>query len=1365
MKTMKTKIIAIALVIVMMLGVMPISVFAADSDLIIAVDQKTALAGSTVTININFTNNPGISSTKLKVAYDDSILTLDSVSYNSELGGQSIQPQTLESPVTLTWVSPFANYSADNTFATLTFTVAEDAKANKIANISITYDPNDIYNMDETNIDCSVKNGSVTVVKGVPGDINGDQLCNNKDITRMFQYLAGWEVYVNTPMLDTNGDGSVNNKDLTRLFQYLADWEVEIFPPIEIDPDECVHKLESIPANAPLCEKNGNISYWYCSLCEKYFSNANATTEIILEDTIIPYTGHTVVIDPAIEPTYDSTGLTEGSHCSACSKVLVPQEEIPVLPKNYYTIKYEADYNDSYLETLDFSSQIPTDARYSSEDGLYELPILEVDGYDFIGWFDGSSSLANKVTEIPAGSKGNRTLYAKWEVRQYTITFSSEYISVNAITNHQVNKETELPSADTMKLYGYRWLGWSDENGELYTTTYPTGKAGNVTLHANWQSYRNQAIPVDKLGEPIIIEDETAGTYNFVYEIGTIKNVPVLEVADYGKLIPGQPSETVTQTNSVSLVDETAKTFAETVSSATTKTSTWTLSNEWNTISSVSESHASEMGINKEEINYDFTSKTNNLSLTTDMGESTSETVNWGVNAKVYGKYGTETGAEAKFPVECINVGVSAKVKTEVGGEIGGYYDKTTVNDSYWNTSRSYDDSINTVNSKTTTSSLSQRISDVYNYSTTTSQGGSQSSGEAVTIGETASNEYSSLIAYTTDKLTAETVTTTYTAELEGWWRKVLVSDMHVFGVVSYDIETSTYSVYTYNVLDGNTTMYTDFSMTSGDYNDFETGVIPFEVPYSVNEYISYSLGYTNGLEIDRDTGIIAGYTGDAAHIHIPDYITIDNGDETYTAIKVTGIKDGLFQNDTNISSVRLGKYITEIPDNAFNGCSSLKTIEYEALNKIGENAFADCTSLEKFVVNTSITEIGNNAFKNVPELLIYAANSNIVKSSVNTGAKSLSIYLRNLSDELKDTTLVIPAITDNFALYGRNNNSVAVEYNNVVIESNASATTINGMIFVNNKNTPLKLSSEIVTFAQVTVKDAQGIALILTADNTNLYLMDKNSFSTVSTNPIICKGIVLDKAPNTNTTTSLVAQGGTLLYCNNFTDKNNLFIGNQEQISEVSFEQLLNDSLPWILVSDMPAGATVINQKWTYDLQTNAPVSDENYSLYETTSDWGEYGTWSTWSDTVATPSDSRKVETQKVKYGTKTQYRYERWCSQASGGGTAWCNQAGGGNYYEQTIWLDSKLPHQSTDGGVKEYGRGYSASGVQGAGRDLYWYNEEYQVVDLYKTQYRYCDRSLIYTYHYDVTSATEITPESASGTDVISNVQKWVKYVTK
>ena len=62
----------------------------------------------------------------------------------------------------------------------------------------------------------------------VPGDITGDGEVNNKDLTRLFRYLSGYEVEVQEAALDVNGDGLVSNKDLTRLFRHLSGYEVEI---------------------------------------------------------------------------------------------------------------------------------------------------------------------------------------------------------------------------------------------------------------------------------------------------------------------------------------------------------------------------------------------------------------------------------------------------------------------------------------------------------------------------------------------------------------------------------------------------------------------------------------------------------------------------------------------------------------------------------------------------------------------------------------------------------------------------------------------------------------------------------------------------------------------------------------------------------------------------------------------------------------------------------------------------------------------------------------------------------------------------------------------------------------------------------
>ena len=70
---------------------------------------------------------------------------------------------------------------------------------------------------------------TIPVLEYMLGDINGDNVLNNKDLIRLLKYLSGWDVEVNTKALDVNGDKAVNNKDLTRLFRYLAGQKVEIF--------------------------------------------------------------------------------------------------------------------------------------------------------------------------------------------------------------------------------------------------------------------------------------------------------------------------------------------------------------------------------------------------------------------------------------------------------------------------------------------------------------------------------------------------------------------------------------------------------------------------------------------------------------------------------------------------------------------------------------------------------------------------------------------------------------------------------------------------------------------------------------------------------------------------------------------------------------------------------------------------------------------------------------------------------------------------------------------------------------------------------------------------------------------------------
>ena len=53
------------------------------------------------------------------------------------------------------------------------------------------------------------------------------------------------------------------------------------------------HKLTHVEAKAATCKAEGNIEYWTCSVCGKYFADEDGTQEIKLEDTVTEKTAHT----------------------------------------------------------------------------------------------------------------------------------------------------------------------------------------------------------------------------------------------------------------------------------------------------------------------------------------------------------------------------------------------------------------------------------------------------------------------------------------------------------------------------------------------------------------------------------------------------------------------------------------------------------------------------------------------------------------------------------------------------------------------------------------------------------------------------------------------------------------------------------------------------------------------------------------------------------------------------------------------------------------------------------------------------------------------------------------------------------------
>ena len=60
----------------------------------------------------------------------------------------------------------------------------------------------------------------------------------------------------------------------------------------EIPPLDHTHNLTATAAKAANCTESGNIAYWYCSGCGKYFSDEAAEHEIDQEETVVAALGH-----------------------------------------------------------------------------------------------------------------------------------------------------------------------------------------------------------------------------------------------------------------------------------------------------------------------------------------------------------------------------------------------------------------------------------------------------------------------------------------------------------------------------------------------------------------------------------------------------------------------------------------------------------------------------------------------------------------------------------------------------------------------------------------------------------------------------------------------------------------------------------------------------------------------------------------------------------------------------------------------------------------------------------------------------------------------------------------------------------------
>lgn len=146
------------------------------------------------------------------------------------------------------------------------------------------------------------------------------------------------------------------------------------------------------------------------------------------------------------------------------------------------------------------------------------LNVPNIEGYEFINWYDNSNLTGSAISQIPLASTGNKIFYAKMKLKTYDVIFNCGNVYTGTVPDSLLaitNLPNELP---ILHQPGYEFLGWYNIT---YTTEYTTGQTINsdTTVYAKWNVIGYTIKYFDGITE---IKNLTPYSFNVVSETITL---------------------------------------------------------------------------------------------------------------------------------------------------------------------------------------------------------------------------------------------------------------------------------------------------------------------------------------------------------------------------------------------------------------------------------------------------------------------------------------------------------------------------------------------------------------------------------------------------------------------------------------------------------------------------------------------------------------------------------------------------------------------------------------------------------------------------------------------------------------------------
>lgn len=200
------------------------------------------------------------------------------------------------------------------------------------------------------------------------------------------------------------------------------------------------HNLTKVEKVNPTCTKEGNIEYYTCSSCNKYFSDSLGQNEIELKDTTLEKLPHNLTKVEKVEPTCTTVGNIDYYNCSECNKCFsdsLGQNEITLKSTELVKVPHiesgwivdtpatPTQNGHKHTECTECGTPINSETIYW-EDGGTETPNTGgISGSDAGDTENNKSNKNEENSKNNASNSGSSGIFSNWETNEIIVAITS----------------------------------------------------------------------------------------------------------------------------------------------------------------------------------------------------------------------------------------------------------------------------------------------------------------------------------------------------------------------------------------------------------------------------------------------------------------------------------------------------------------------------------------------------------------------------------------------------------------------------------------------------------------------------------------------------------------------------------------------------------------------------------------------------------------------------------------------------------------------------------------------------------------------------------------------------------------------------